>query len=64
LDNSLDIGDWVVASNGVVGQLWIIRPMYCQINTLDSEGFKAPAMFAIDELTKITKEVADIMRVV
>ena len=62
MDNCLDIGDWVVTDNGVVGQLWLIRPMFCQINTLDSEGYKAPAMFAIEELTKITKEVADIMK--
>jgi hypothetical protein len=36
--------------------------MFCQINTTDSEGYKVHAMFAIEELTKITKEVADIMR--
>ena len=62
MDNCLDIGDWVVADNGVVGQVWLMFPMYCQITSFDSEGYKAPAMFAIEELTKITKEVADIMK--
>ena len=61
MDNSLDIGDWVVVSNGVVGQVWLIFPMYCQISTLDSEGFIALALIPTDCLTKITKEVADIM---
>ena len=67
MDNCLEVGDWIVIDEWEAGEVWRTHPRYSIVDVIvgeDSSG--AINVITINtnhhEITKITKEVADIMR--
>lgn len=59
----LKIDDWVLIGNDKVGQLWDIRGSF-GIVQMEVNGLSLSNPFFMGSLTRIPKEVADIMRAV
>ena len=67
MDNRLTVGDWVIIDDGMVGEVWYIHTYQPAIIDVRVEWDRSPkAGFetirtATHKITKITKEVADII---
>lgn len=65
MDNRLEIGDWVVCDDGIVGQIWSIYANSGIVDIhvkFDDDPHITTLRTDHHKITKITKEVADIMR--
>ena len=66
MDNCLKVGDWVVIDEWKAGEVWRTHPSNSVIDVItgqDSFGVQVTTIRTEQhKITKITKEVADIMR--
>jgi len=67
LDNCLKVGDWVIIDGKVMGEIWYIHTPNYIIDVRIDWGEGQDCSFETvrtnhHELTKVVKEVADIMR--